>query len=69
MPVGLGMLVARDYLQDPESLMCPAMAGKTSTWYGSTEYEYDSGVWKALNRRAGFRWEENGMLTLEDWID
>lgn len=53
MPLGLGYLVMREDLGDPTVLMCPSMRGKASTWYGATEFEYDSGVWKRLGGSPG----------------
>jgi prepilin-type N-terminal cleavage/methylation domain-containing protein len=34
MPVGLGILVARNYLTDAGVLKCPSMSGVTNTYYG-----------------------------------
>jgi len=48
MPVGLGILVWRQELQEPRVLDCPAMRTVVSTYYGSAEYRYDPSVWKNL---------------------
>jgi prepilin-type N-terminal cleavage/methylation domain-containing protein len=56
MPVGLGILVARNYLSDARVLNCPSMSGVTYTYYGLVngqnneynQYEYDPSVWQKI---------------------
>ena len=57
MPVGLGILVARNYLTDVHVLDCPSMRSGATTYYDSPEpntalqinqYDYDPNVWKKI---------------------
>ncbi len=57
MPVGLGILVARNYLGDVHVLDCPSMRSGATTYYDSpeannqlqiNEYTYDPAQWKKL---------------------
>jgi prepilin-type N-terminal cleavage/methylation domain-containing protein len=54
MPVGLGILLARNYLGDARVLDCPSMKGGANTWYGSNpngganEYYYDPAEWQKI---------------------
>jgi len=55
MPVGLGILVWREELQDPRVLDCPSMRSEVTTWYGSAEYRYDPLLWRKLGGELGKR--------------
>ncbi len=58
MPVGLGILLARNYLADARVLDCPSMSGATYTYYGIVngqtntneynQYEYDPSAWQKI---------------------
>jgi len=54
MPVGLGILLARNYLGDARVLDCPSMKGGANTWYGSNsngganQYYYDAAEWQKI---------------------
>ena len=54
MPVGLGILLARHYLDDARVLDCPSMKSGAKTWYGSNangganEYYYDPAEWQKI---------------------
>ncbi len=53
MPVGLGLMLFRDILTDPNVLICPSMGGEVATWYGEREYRYTSAAWKYLGGKTG----------------
>jgi len=53
MPIGLGLLILREDLEDPRVLDCPSMRGKATTYYGSSAYEYTDAVWKLLGGKSG----------------
>ena len=57
MPVGLGILVARNYLTDVHVLDCPSMRAGATTYYGNplannglqiNPYNYDATVWQKI---------------------
>jgi hypothetical protein len=48
MPVGLGILVARNYLADAHVLDCPSMRSGATTYYHSAQYKYDPNVWRKI---------------------
>ena len=56
-PVGLGILLARNYLGDARVLDCPSMSGIAATYYGNNftggtfayyKYVHDPGVWRSI---------------------
>lgn len=49
MPVGLGVLVARETL-GANVLVCPSMTSSVPTWYGAAEYRYVSDMPKRLGQ-------------------
>ena len=53
MPIGLGLMLQADYLDDPYVLDCPSMGGTTTTYYGAADYEHPSDVWKLLGGTPG----------------
>jgi len=53
MPVGLGLLVLREDLEDPRVLDCPSMRGSVTTYYGASAYKYTAAVWKLLGGKFG----------------
>jgi len=58
MAVGLGLLIAREDLNDPQVLDCPSMRGTAKTYYGidsDQTYEYTTQVWKLLGGQLGKR--------------
>ena len=62
MPVGLGLLITRKYLDDPRVLNCPSMRTPEETYYGQATYQYNPDVWRQTGAELGKRLEEaNGM--------
>jgi len=59
MPVGLGLMIERGYLEDPRVLDCPSMRDVVRTYYGvdglgdPNVYEYDPSVWSRLGGQLG----------------
>jgi prepilin-type N-terminal cleavage/methylation domain-containing protein len=53
MPVGLGILLARNYLTDAHVLDCPSMKSGAWTYYNDNKYCYDPVVWKKLADNLG----------------
>jgi prepilin-type N-terminal cleavage/methylation domain-containing protein len=52
-PVGLGILVARNYLADAHVLDCPSMKSGATTYYNGCQYNYDPALWKKLAGTSG----------------
>jgi hypothetical protein len=52
-PVGLGILVARNYLSDAHVLDCPSMKSGATTYYNGCQYNYDPVQWKKLAGTSG----------------
>ncbi|MGD1001395.1 MAG: prepilin-type N-terminal cleavage/methylation domain-containing protein [Candidatus Brocadiia bacterium] len=57
-PVGLGILVASQYLADVRVLDCPQMRSSATTYYNNFEYHYDPAAWEKIAGSPGI-----GMLT------